>query len=54
MDVIIQFGIKYKKFLKKIYSDFKKTQLIPYLEKNIIDKNTEVMMGIISEIHISS
>ena len=54
MDVIIQFGIKYKKCVKKSYSDFKKTQLIPYLEKNIIDKNTEVMMGIISEIHISS
>jgi len=54
MDVIIPFGIKYKKCVKKSYSDFKKTQLIPYLEKNIIDKNTEVMMGIISEIHISS
>lgn len=54
MDVIIPFGIKYKKCVKKSYSDFKKTQLIPYLEKNIIEKNTEVMMGIISEIHISS
>ena len=54
MDVIIPFGIIYKKCVKKSYSDFKKTQLIPYLEKNIIDKNTEVMMGIISEIHISS
>ena len=54
MDVIIPFGIKYKKCVKNSYSNFKKTQLIPYLEKNIIDKNTEVMMGIISEIHISS
>jgi hypothetical protein len=54
MDVIIPFGIKYKKCLKKSYSDFKKIQLIPYLEKNIIEKNTEVMMGIISEIHSSS
>lgn len=54
MDVIIPFGIKYKKCSKKSYSDFKKIQLIPYLEKNIIEKNTEVMMGIISEIHSSS
>jgi len=54
MDVIIPFGIKYKKCSKKSYSDFKKLQLIPYLEKNLIDKNTEVMMGIIAEIHSSS
>lgn len=54
MDVIIPFGIKYKKCSKKSYSDFKKLQLIPYLEKNIIEKNTEVMMGIIAEIHSSS
>lgn len=54
MDVIIPFGIKYKKCSKKSYSDFKKQQLIPYLEKNIIEKNTEVMMGIIAEIHSSS
>jgi len=54
MDVIIPFGIKYKKCSKKSYSDFKKIQLIPYLEKNILEKNTEVMMGIISEIHSSS
>lgn len=54
MDVIIPFGIKYKKCSKKSYSDFKKQQLIPYLEKNLIEKNTEVMMGIIAEIHSSS
>lgn len=54
MDVIIPFGIKYKKCSKKSYSDFKKLQLIPYLEKNLIEKNTEVMMGIIAEIHSSS
>ena len=54
MDVIIPFGIKYKKCSKKSYSDFKKLQLIPYLEKNIIEKNTEVAMGIIAEIHSSS
>jgi len=54
MDVIIPFGIKYKKCSKKSYSDFKKIQLIPYLEKNLIEKNTEVMMGIIAEIHSSS
>ena len=54
MDVIIPFGIKYKKCSKKSYSDFKKQQLIPYLEKNIIEKNTEVTMGIIAEIHSSS
>ena len=54
MDVIIPFGIKYKKCSKKSYSDFKKQQLIPYLEKNIIEKNTEVIMGIIAEIHSSS
>ena len=54
MDVIIPFGIKYKKCSKKSYSDFKKQQLIPYLEKNLVEKNTEVMMGIIAEIHSSS
>jgi len=54
MDVIIPFGIKYKKCSKKSYSDFKKLQLIPYLEKNLIEKNIEVMMGIIAEIHSSS
>ena len=54
MDVIIPFGIKYKKCSKKSYSDFKKQQLIPYLEKNLIEKNTEVVMGIIAEIHCSS
>ena len=54
MDVIIPFGIKYKKCSKKSYSDFKKQQLIPYLEKNLIEKNNEVMMGIIAEIHSSS
>ena len=54
MDVIIPFGIKYKKCSKKSYSDFKKLQLIPYLEKNLIEKNTEVIMGIIAEIHSSS
>ena len=54
MDVIIPFGIKYKKCSKKSYSDFKKQQLLPYLEKNLIEKNTEVMMGIIAEIHSSS
>jgi len=54
MDVIIPFGIKYKKCSIKSYSNFKKIQLFPYLEKNIIEKNTEVMMGIIAEIHSSS
>ena len=53
MDVIIPFGINYKKCGKKSYSDFKRTQIIQYLEKNILEKNSEISMNIIAEMHCS-
>jgi hypothetical protein len=53
MDVIIPYGINYKKCGKKSYSEFKRTQIIPYLEKNILDKNSELSMNIIAEMHCS-
>ena len=54
MDVIVPFGINYKKCSKKSFSEYKRTQLFSYLEKNICDKNHEVTMALIAELHCSS
>ncbi len=54
MDVIVPYGIKYKKCNKISLSGYKKTQIFPFLEKNLIDKNSENVMAIVAELHCSS
>jgi len=54
MDVIVPYGIKYKKCVKKSFSEFKRTQLFPYLQKNLLDKNKETSLALMAEIHCSN
>jgi len=54
MDVMIPYGIYFKKCGKKSYSGFKRNHIFPYLEKNLIDKNNESVMAIVAELHCSS
>ena len=54
MDVMIPYGICYKNCGKMSYSGYKRNQLLPYLEKNILEKNNENVMALIAELHCSS
>ena len=45
MDVIIPYGINYKKCGKISFSEYKRSQLLPYLEKNLKEKNSELVMS---------
>ena len=54
MDVIINYGINFKKCTKESYSGYKRSALISYIEKNLIEKNAELVFSILAEIHCSS
>ena len=54
MDVIINYGITYKKCNKQSYSGYNHKALINYLQKNILEKNNELTMALVAEIHCSS
>lgn len=54
MDVMIPYGICYKNCGKMSYSGYKRSQLLPYLEKNILEKNNENVMALTAELHCSS
>jgi len=53
MDVIVPYGINYKKCTKKSYSGYKRLQIFPYLEQNLLQKNKELSMALIAELHCS-
>ena len=54
MDVIVPYGINYKKCNTISFSGYKKTQIIPYIQKNILEKKSETVMALIAELHCSS
>lgn len=54
MDVIINYGINFKKCNNKSYSGYKRSALFSYLIKNLLDKNNELVFSILTEIHCSS
>jgi len=54
MDVIIPYGINYKKCSNISFSGYKKTQIFPFLEKNLIDKKSEIVFALVAELHVSS
>jgi len=54
MDVIVPYGIKYKKCGQVSFSGYKKTQIIPFLQKNLYEKKSETVMAIVAELHCSS
>jgi len=54
MDVIVPYGINYKKCGILSLSGYKKTQIIPFLKKNILEKKSETVMALVAEMHCSS
>jgi len=54
MDVIVPYGINYKKCNILSYSGYKKTQIFPFLEKNLLEKKAETIMALVAELHCSS
>jgi len=54
MDVIVPYGINFKKCSSISFSGYKKTQIIPFLEKNLIEKKSEIVMALVAELHCSS
>lgn len=54
MDVILPYGINYKKCGTMSFSGYKRGQLIPFLYKNLNDKKSEVVMAIVAEMHCST
>lgn len=54
MDVIVPYGIKFKKCNQISYSGYKKTHMFPFIEKNLIDKKSETVMALVAELHSSS
>jgi len=54
MDVLINYGITFKKCNKQSYSGYNHKTLLSYLSKNIIEKNNETSMALVAELHCSS
>lgn len=54
MDVIVPYGINYKKCTNVSFSGYKKTQIFPYLQKNVQEKKSETVMALVAELHCSS
>ena len=54
MDVIVPYGIKFKKCGPISFSGYKKTHIFPFLEKNLLEKKSETVMALVAEIHCSS
>jgi hypothetical protein len=54
MDVIFNYGIKYKKCWKVSYSGYKKKSLFDHLIYQLINKNKEISYALIAELHASS
>lgn len=54
MDVIINYGIKYKKCGQMSYSGYKKKSLFDHLLYHLIHKNKEISYALVAELHASS
>jgi hypothetical protein len=54
MDVIINFGINYKKCGQMSYSGYKKKSLFDHLLYQLIHKNKEISYALVAELHASS
>jgi hypothetical protein len=54
MDVIINYGIKYKKCGQMSYSGYKKKSLFDHLLYQLIHKNKEISYALVAELHASS
>jgi hypothetical protein len=54
MDVIINYGIKYKKCGQMSYSGYQKKSLFDHLHYHLIHKNKEISYALIAELHASS
>ena len=54
MDVIINYGIKYKKCGQMSYSGYKKKSLFDHLIYHLIHKNKEISYALMAELHVSS
>jgi len=54
MDVIINYGIKYKKCGQMSYSGYKKKSLFDHLLYHLIHKNKEISYALMAELHASS
>jgi hypothetical protein len=54
MDVIFNYGIKYKKCGQVSYSGYKKKSLFDHLLYQLIHKNKEISYALIAELHASS
>ena len=54
MDVIINYGINYKKCGKVSYSGYKKKSLLEHLLYHLIHKNKEISYALMAELHASS
>ena len=54
MDVIINYGINYKKCKQISYSGYNRKSLLSHLLHNIVNKNSEVSHALIAELHCSS
>jgi hypothetical protein len=54
MDVIINYGINYKKCGQMSYSGYKRKSLFDHLLYHLIQKNKEISYALVAEIHASS
>ena len=54
MDVIINYGIKYKKCAQVSYSGYQRKSLLAHLLHHIIHQNKEISYALIAELHCSS
>ena len=54
MDVIINYGIKYKKCGQMSYSGYQKKSLFDHLLYHLIHKNKEISFALVAELHSSS
>ena len=54
MDVIINYGIKYKKCGQMSYSGYKRKSLFDHLIYHLIHKNKEISYALMAELHVSS
>ena len=54
MDVIINYGINYKKCAQVSYSGYQRKSLLAHLLHHVIHKNKEISYALIAELHCSS